>query len=570
MSRLEAAPALVTFTVNSALDQVDADTGDGLCLTAAGTCTLRAAIMQANTISGQGTEIILPAGTYTLTRPAAGANGPDSGDLNLTTPANGDPAIALIGAGAATTIIDANELDRVFFIGVNRRAIITGVTIRHGYIQNPDGVAAGGGIYNFGTLEISRSVVHFNTLIGDIAYGGGIASGGTLLLGESVISDNEVVGGNTGSGGGIYNFGRLDVDLSLIEGNATSGTFFEGGGITNNGEGAMVLLRRTTLRDNFTRYGGGIYNNNGRLVVTESLIHENTAEASGGGINNNNGTVEVHQSTIRDNESTGGGGIFNTGSLDVVWSEVSGNSALAEYAAGGGLYNNSSANARLITSTLSENISMAGGGLYNAGSLFLVNSTLSLNNAYDNAGGIYNDGTINAYNTTIVFNQADADLDYDGEAGGVFSRSGATFNLRNTLLAGNFRSGAPEYDECGGFINSYGINLIGIETLDGDSVNCAVDESFGPWAFLNDLSTIGGLDDNGGPTPTHALLPGSNAIDSGDPANGCVDQNSAVLPTDQRGAPRVAGERCDIGAFEFEALLPPTPAIELFLPVAIR
>jgi hypothetical protein len=570
-----AEPALVTFNVNSPLDQIDADTGDGLCRTAAGTCTLRAAIMQANTISGQGTEIVLPAGTYTLTRPATGANGPDSGDLNLTTPANGNPAIALIGAGAATTIIDANGLDRVFYVDVDRQASLTGITIRNGYIEDTDGSAGGGGIFSFGDLEISYSVIRDHTLIGDIAYGGGIASGGTLILSESVVRDNEVVGGNTGSGGGLYNFGRLDVDLSLIERNTTSGTFFEGGGITNNGEGAMLFLRRTTLRDNTTRYGGGIYNKDGRLLVTESLIHDNTAEASGGGIHNNNGVVEVFDTTLRDNMGSGGGAIFNTGSLDVIRTTITGNGGNATFASGGGLYNNSDGTMKLIQSTVSENYSQAGGGLYNAGNIFLINSTISLNRAMKTGGGVYNDGVANAYNVTIVFNEADADIDFDGEAGGVYSRSfgtGVAFNLRNTLLAGNFRSGAPEYTECGGKLTVFGVNLIGITTLDGDSITCAIDNNFGDWALLNSQALLDQLADNGGPTPTHALLAGSNAIDGGDEIEGCVDQNSAVLPTDQRGAPRVAGARCDIGAFEFGALPPPPPpaAIKLYLPVGMR
>jgi hypothetical protein len=210
-----AEPALVTFNVNSTLDQIDADTGDGLCQSAPGSCTLRAAVMQANTISGQGTQIVLPAGTYTLTRPATGANGPDTGDLNLTTPANGNPVVTISGAGATTTIIDANGLDRAFYIHSDRRASLSGVTIQNGYIEDTDGSASGGGIFNFGDLEIYRSVIHHNMIIGDIATGGGIASGGTLIISESVVRDNEVVGGNTGSGGGLYNFGRLDVDLRI-------------------------------------------------------------------------------------------------------------------------------------------------------------------------------------------------------------------------------------------------------------------------------------------------------------------------------------------------------------------
>src|SRR5262245_47272636 len=83
------AAAAVVFSVDSILDEVDDDTADGVCHTAAGTCTLRAAVMQANTITGIGATIVLPAGVYTLTRPASGADLDDNGDLNLLAPVSG-------------------------------------------------------------------------------------------------------------------------------------------------------------------------------------------------------------------------------------------------------------------------------------------------------------------------------------------------------------------------------------------------------------------------------------------------------------------------------------------------
>jgi hypothetical protein len=70
------------------------------------------------------------------------------------------------------------------------------------------------------------------------------------------------------------------------------------------------------------------------------------------------------------------------------------------------------------------------------------------------------------------------------------------------------------------------------------------------------------LQNNGGPSWTHALLQGSNAIDGGDPVQGCIDENAVPLATDQRGAPRPVGVRCDSGAFEYR---PP-----LYLPLIRR
>ena len=130
--------AAVTFTVNSILDQPDDLTIPGTCHTAAGTCTLRAAVMQANN-SSVAVTITVPPGAYTLTIKPQGANGDSRGDLNLTTPASGNPVITIIGAGAATTIIDANQLDRVVHVHSDRTASISGVTLRNGFV--PPGAA---------------------------------------------------------------------------------------------------------------------------------------------------------------------------------------------------------------------------------------------------------------------------------------------------------------------------------------------------------------------------------------------------------------------------------------------
>jgi len=86
----------------------------------------------------------------------------------------------------------------------------------------------------------------------------------------------------------------------------------------------------------------------------------------------------------------------------------------------------------------------------------------------------------------------------------------------------------------------------------------------GPSSFTADQNGIGPLAFHGGPTLTVALLPGSDAIDAADPVQGCVNLNS-VLTTDQRGAPRVTGVRCDVGAYEFGSQLP-----WLFLPLVMR
>ncbi len=63
---------------------------------------------------------------------------------------------------------------------------------------------------------------------------------------------------------------------------------------------------------------------------------------------------------------------------------------------------------------------------------------------------------------------------------------------------------------------------------------------------------------------THALLAGSNAIDGGDPDFGCIGPDALPFATDQRGAPRVVGARCDVGAFEYR------PLFYIYLPLIVR
>ena len=285
----------------------------------------------------------------------------------------------------------------------------------------------------------------------------------------------------------------------------------------------------------------------------------------GGGIRND-GRLDIYNSTITRNQAASGGGIANFGTLYLRASTIHDNEAISVSGGGGGIFiADGESNVFVEYSTISANKGDSGGGIFNWAGLFMVNSTLSLNRAALDGGGIYNRGTSNVYNTTIVFNHADADGDLVGEAGGVLNALNAVFNLRNTLLAGNTALSPPVFDDCIGVLTSFGWNLIGTSP---DTVYCRVDVPIGNWHYLNSIATIGHLQDNGGPTWTHALLPGSNAIDGADPDFGCVDQNALLLPYDQRYMARVVDgdndgiARCDVGAYEYR---PP-----LYLPYVLR
>jgi len=273
-----------------------------------------------------------------------------------------------------------------------------------------------------------------------------------------------------------------------------------------------------------------------------SIEHDRTAQISG--VTIRNGFVAGFD--------TVGGGILSGGTL--ILSNATIESSQAD--SGGGIYIYVFAVSSYLevrNSTISGNraTSFNGGGIASArASMLVVNSTISQNDANDSGGGVYSPfGNANVYNTTIVFNHADADNDGVGRGGGVYTSSSSVLNLRNTLLAGNFTSGGPGTfsfnDDCAGVLNGAGKNLF----WEAPVSSCTLGGDAGSWNSLNDLNTLGPLQDNGGPTQTHALLAGSNAIDGTD-GSACVDDQGVPLTTDQRGSPRVSGVGCDIGAFE--------------------
>jgi hypothetical protein len=132
----QAAPAQpgAAYRVDSTLDAPDADPADGVCATAGGVCTLRAAVMQANFLTAPVT-ITLPAGTYRLTRPGQDDNAL-VGDLDI------NRELAIQGAGPGQSIIDGNGAvtdDRAFEVHPAASASLVGLEIVNGAALNGGG-----------------------------------------------------------------------------------------------------------------------------------------------------------------------------------------------------------------------------------------------------------------------------------------------------------------------------------------------------------------------------------------------------------------------------------------------
>ncbi len=152
LESLEHRLVLSTFRVNSTLDTVAVNFKSGK--DASGHISLRSAIMAADAKGGNN-KIVLPAGTFTLTIAPTGADDVTTGDLNIT------GNLTIKGKNPASTIIDGNNLDRVFQIS-SGKVSISNLTIQHGRV-----VGDGGGILNSGGNVTLTSV----RLLNDVAVG---------------------------------------------------------------------------------------------------------------------------------------------------------------------------------------------------------------------------------------------------------------------------------------------------------------------------------------------------------------------------------------------------------------
>jgi hypothetical protein len=280
--------------------------------------------------------------------------------------------------------------------------------------------------------------------------------------------------------------------------------------------GDLTLQYVTLSGGGTSQYGE--FSNNGTASIKNSIISGNVLPFPFAGLGvSNGGTLTIENSVISSN----GAGVSNGGTLTIERSTISGN-----------------------TYPGVENI---------IGDLAIENSTISSNGR----GGVYNyGGRLTITNSTISGNHG----------AGVSNLSwyyvGGNLTLNNSLIAGNQAAVGPEIENSGGIVNANNFNLFGTNGNAG-----IVGFTPGPTDIVPSVplaQILGPLQNNGGPTQTHALVAGSPAIDAGDPS-GCRDSTGAPLQTDQRGFARnIDGNhdgtvRCDIGAVEFGAGFVITP-----------
>ena len=405
-------------------------------------------------------------------------------------------AVNIRGPGTNLLAVSGSKSRRVFTVLAGPTQI-SGLTIRDGLV-----IGGSGG----------------QGQDGDNGQGGGIFNQSMLTLSNCVVRNNSVVGGmggerhlgNVGNGGGglgggIYNAnGNLFLINCSFDGNGATGG--QGGGAVNGDAGPAG-----------NGLGGAIYTVGGTNQITACSLTRGLAMGGAGGVATNSGTAGSRGQGY-------GAGIYNESSVTVFGSTISGGSAM------GGISGSGTG-------------SGYGGGIFNGADLALNSCTIANNSvsgsSFDAGGGIYNVGTLGITNSTLAGNQADFGGGLNGNA-----------NAAGTIFAANTAGTGPDVN---GTINSYDYNLL--QSTAGASVIGVTAH-----VIVGQNPQLGPLRNNGGPTFTMALLPGSPAIDQ--------SKNFGFTP-DQRGFPRPwdlpsvtnagGGDGSDIGAYEFL----PTPQLNI-------
>jgi hypothetical protein len=557
--KLEAREVPATFTVNTNVDTTDAGTG---------LMALRQAIIAANASSDPINIIELqPNTTYNLTTPGAGEDNGATGDLDI------KKSLIINGRGS---VVDGGQFDRVFDIhgDVDNEALqvtMNDLTIQNGTVIGDSGGTTldgdGGGIRfvaTLNTLDFPKSLTLSNCNIQE-----NLAEGA---------SDTVTPSAGSAQGGGIYLDGvNLSMTDSTLSGNAARGGFMvaDASGYSFGGHG----------------YGGGLFlQQDGSVTLTRIKVFDNTAvgapsankpalygyggDGRGGGLYTAlaGATFSISDSEFTGNSAFGGGGEGITvgvggtakyGGMGVegggaealrctfAFNTATGGGVSSDNATSGGGWGGGASVARM------DNCTVAGNSVQ-SGDIHGITSTSTEGAAW--GGGVY--GATSLFNCTVAGNTATGGFNSDhyepAQGGGIYA-SGTT--LYSTLVVNNTISpniGSNGPDVYGGTSNGH--NLIGNGGGAGSTFGSANNDLV--YSFTAPVNWIVPLADNGGPTRTIALLPGSPAIDAG--ANVA---NGANLSSDQRGLPfarnvqvlgtQSDGDYTDIGAFEMQQQSPP-------------
>jgi CSLREA domain-containing protein len=268
-------------------------------------------------------------------------------------------------------------------------------------------------------------------------------------------------------------------------------------------DGVLLTLDRITVRGGYlsanNSSGAGIFNRGGTVTLISSTVSSNkTLRGHGGGIHNrDNGTLNLTRSTVSGNETgvgTSGGGIRQDRGTTTV-----------------------------VSSTISGNVGATGGGISVTGNAGTAAVTLT--------------------DCTVTGNTATSG------GGGLDAGVGGQITIRNSIVSGNSspnQATSKEIRNSSSTVTSNGYNIIGVDGVAAAAGATLAGTDLVPAAGVLIANILSPLASNGGSTSTHALVPGSPAIDR--------SGNNVCASTDQRGIPRPNAGTCDVGAVELSGI----------------
>ena len=558
-----------------------------------GSGSLRDAVSQANSAAGADTIVFQSGltGTITLT----------SGEILVT------DSVSINGPGAGVITVSGNNASRVFHVensgatapitvDINNLTLTAGLasgasggavagvgenlTLDHLSITSSNADAEGGGVYfsgvNGATLTISNSTITGNNSGGS---GGGIANEyitAGISVTNTTITNNHV---GEGRGGGMY-AAQVNAPVTVSASTITGNQAIDGGGFAAYGIYGKVSVTGTTISSN-TGYGdgGGVFAGYcySSVYLGQDTINGNTTRNVGGGVamwfyGNGTGSFAM-TGTIVSNNTAGefedtpgaGGGVWIDGeneSCTIADSIISGNVA-----------DPNDASPTPLAGTTNYDIGYGGGAFFYFVNVTVQRTTISGNTATQ-GGGVLVDGSPTTFeNTTIVQNSAKSPVNgapvdgggviVTGEAivavnettvtnnsattgaGGISTIQGTTATLYDSILANN----TPVDVTSGGTVNATYtlIKTPGGATIGGGTGDITgSDPNLGALAD-NSSTVLAGNPATGQQHPqTELPLCPSPVINAGDPAF------TPPPSTDERGLPRVAGGRIDMGAAEVQ------------------
>lgn len=419
--------------------------------------------------------------------------------------------------GGGNITLSGDNAVRLFSINSGAGLTLKNIVLEKGY----GGDSSGGAIINGGRLTLDRATIQYSytPIVGGAIYS---------TSREAVEITNSTLAHNRASrGGAIY----ADASLARSPVTITGSTFDDNRADKTNKGGAIysstpLIIASSEFTNNSAGSGGAIYafSTGEESSITGSNFHDNHTtgsfpNANGGALLVEDAFVSIGNTILRHNSGQSGGAVHVTedGQLTVMDSTIKDNLSTN----GGGIYNKGEAT--LTNVTVSVNQGAHGGAINNFGTLILANVTLSGNDA-SYGGGLKNEGgTATLTNVTLSDNSAGS-----GQGGGIKNTNANThLNLKNVIVANSPTGGNCDFNQ---LPDSRVLNLSSDDTCDFGVGHDHVTLLLGPLA------------NNGGKTQTHLPQTGSPAIDSG--------TNIDAPKRDQRGIARPQGAALDVGSVE--------------------